>query len=122
MTAAVETAAPKTKAPKQPKEKETTVPAGKKPAAGLTKTAVKIMTAIARNNGRPMTRNDLIKKTGMEKGYSKLFGAVRKEDGGAAGENGLIARGLVKAEVIEDVGIGYTLTAKGRAALAKAAK
>jgi hypothetical protein len=48
-----------------------------------------------------------------------VLGAATKDDNGAAGKATLMAKGLVGAEKHEGVPLGYHITAKGKAALAK---
>lgn len=92
-------------------------------AAGLTGNETLTLTALSKS-ANPMTRDDLRKKTGINKGWSKMLGATSKEDGGAAGKDSLCGRGLVKSFVPEEGSrqFRYAITASGKKALEKAAK
>lgn len=69
----------------------------------------------------PMTRADLIRATGVRKGWSRLMGTVTKDNGGT----GLEGRGLVRSEPPDresgERGHRYVITARGRAVLGRAA-
>lgn len=132
-TTTVETPAATPATPAKAKAKKATKPAGKKgnkngakatPARtdnSLTGNEVKILTALFKS-GKPMTRADLAKKTGINKGWSRVLGSSTKEDGGMSGDESLEGRGLVKCERHEgERSLSYTITARGKAELAKAA-
>src|SRR5262249_17326909 len=63
----------------------------------LTANEAKVLGALAKAKA-PLTRKDLAAATGINKGWSRLLGAATREGGGAAGKDGLEARGLVKCE------------------------
>jgi hypothetical protein len=71
------------------------------------------------NGGKTMTRNDLKKKTGVKKGYSKALGAATKEADFT--DTSLEGRGLIKSRPATEgeSGLQYHITAKGLKALAK---
>lgn len=85
------------------------------PTVTLTLQAARCLESLAVADS-PMTRNELKLTTGQQKGWSKLLGAATKADGGKAGDNGLVARGLVECER-DGRGFVYTITRQGRAAL-----
>lgn len=99
------------------KRKDSTGKANAKPTIGLSPFAVRVLTLLR----KPQTRRELIVATGRGTGWAALFGAHTK--GAAtkvpgtndhAGENGLLARGLVTRD---DSGV-YSLTAAGKKAIA----
>lgn len=126
-TAALE-ATPATAAPKAKKAKGKKAAKAKAakaaPAAkangGLTGNEVKILTALTKSN-KPLTRDQLRSKTGINKGWSRVLGAATKDDGGVNADASLEGRGYVKADKPEGQRtLEYTVTAAGRKALEKA--
>jgi hypothetical protein len=95
--------------------------AGKKAAAaekgGLSGNQRKVLQALAKTTAdKTLTRGELAEKTGIERGWSKLLGSPTKD----AKDHGMEAEGLVKSQKVEgERGLGYFITAKGKAALAK---
>ncbi len=84
----------------------------------LSPNEVKTLKALVKGN-KPMSRADLRKATGIQKGWSKLLGSSTKE---VAAES-LEGRKLVKSEKVEGQrGIVYTVTANGKKAVAKQPK
>lgn len=82
---------------------------------GLTPNEKKILGVLAKNK-KPLTRADLSKKTGINKGWSRVLGASSKGED----PDSLIGRRLVKCEDYEDVrGYCYVITAAGRKAVGK---
>jgi endonuclease YncB( thermonuclease family) len=85
------------------------------PKSGITGRESTILTTLAKNS-KPLTRKQLVEKTGIKAGWSKLLGAPTK---GVAPES-LEGRGLVKSESQEGVtGVMYSITAAGRKAIGK---
>ena len=118
-------AAKKVAAPAVAPEKATAAPAEAKPATpakaekpALTQREITALTAL--KNGKALSRDELRKATGINKGWSKLFGAATKEDFGG-NTNGLEPRGLVKHATGEKARtLTYQITAKGLKVLAEA--
>lgn len=82
---------------------------------------IKILEAL--KGGKPLTRKELADKLGISKGFSKMLGAVSKDDYGAAGQSGLCAKGYVIADRGEEDRVSsYKITPAGKAALEKAKK
>ena len=86
---------------------------------GITGNQLKVLKALA--SGASLTREELRRKTGINKGWSRMLGASSKEDGGVHWETSLLGRGLI-SDVTEsgERTLCYKLTAKGKAALEKA--
>ena len=90
-------------------------------AKGLTGNEQKILKALS--GGAALTRAELRKKTGINKGWSRALGASSKDDGGVAGKDSLEGRGYVASDRAEgDRQFTYKITAAGRKALEKAGK
>jgi len=84
----------------------------------LTKNEIKVLKVLAKGKAA-LTRVQLSKRTGINGGWSKLLGAGNYEGYGVQG-GGLALRGLLLIEGEEDSRIlSYTITAKGRKAIAK---
>lgn len=79
--------------------------------------AKKVLQALAKTGpDKTMTRQQLAEKTEIAKGWSKLLGSPTKD----AKDHGLEAQGLVKSVAVEGQrALGYYITAKGKAELAK---
>lgn len=113
-------------AAKAPKAKKAPKANGKKaaPAAkanGLTGNEVLILTALSKAGGKPLTRDQLRSKTGIQKGWSRTLGAGTKDDGGVRGGESLEGRGYVRSDLPEGSRkLEYTLTPAGKKALDKA--
>lgn len=98
------------------KSTETTKPAKN---GTLTGNEAKVLKALS--SGAVLTREELRRKTGINKGWSRMLGASSKEDGGAAGDASLEGRGLITSDRPEgERAFSYKLTAAGRKALEKA--
>ena len=70
----------------------------KKTSNGVTANQIKVLKAL--KSGKEMNRTQLIKVTGIAGGWSKMFGAATREDGGVQG-TGLIRMGLVTVSQYE---------------------
>lgn len=105
----------KAAAPKEPAERKA------RGFNGLTQSKIKTLQEL--RDGMPKTRNDLVEATGIQKGWSKLLGAVTKDNFGGHADS-LLALGYVKQLVAEEGvrGTRYQITATGRKALEKAEK
>jgi hypothetical protein len=78
----------------------------------LTPNQVKLLKAI--KDGKPVNRVQLKHRMGVKGGLTKMLGAATKVDGGAAGKDGLLNRGFVKAEKSgDDRGWLFTITPAG---------
>lgn len=119
MTAKNTTAAP-AKTPKVAKASKTAkVPVTEGKSKGpLTAKEITVLSLLAKSN-KPLTRADLIAKTGIAKGWSALLGAASKGDVAA---DTLMGRSLVKAEKHDGERVTYLITAAGRKALEQASK
>jgi hypothetical protein len=85
--------------------------------AGLTGRDIRVLEQLAKFKDG-LTRNDLKAKCGIAKGFSKIMGTPSKD---VYADNTLEGRGLVAHDTAEGVrGFTYTITAKGKAALAEA--
>lgn len=102
---------------KKPAVKEAAAPAPKAGSDSLNGSETKILTALSKASS-PMTRDDLRKKTGIQKGYSGLLGSHTKE----VQPETLLGRGLVKVSIPAEGQRqhGYEITAKGKKELEKA--
>jgi hypothetical protein len=108
LTPVAEVAAPVVEAKPAKKEKATKKETGEK-----VDRTVRILQAMVKL-GKPVSRTVLKKVTGIASGWSSILGAVSKEDGGRAGDKGLVARKLVKVEKMEEEGYVYSVTAAGK--------
>lgn len=86
--------------------------------AELTPNEIKVLTVLSKSKG-PMTRQELSKKTGIVKGWSRIFGAI-KDNGG----DGLQGRKLVSVSLPDEGerGLKYAITALGKQTLLRVEK
>lgn len=86
--------------------------------AELTPNEVKVLTVLSKSKA-PMSRQELKKKTGINKGWSRIFGAI-KDNGG----DGLQGRKLVTVTMPDEGerGLKYAITALGKQTLIRVEK
>lgn len=85
---------------------------------GVTGREVKVLTALSKAMPDGLTRPQLVKKTGINRGWSRLLGASTKKGFGSAGKTSMEGRGLIRHEKHEDSrAMIYVITATGRKAI-----
>lgn len=89
-------------------------------AFGLTGKGIRVLQLLARAKSG-LTRKNLQAATGAKKGWSKLLGSHTVEGGGQSGDRCLAGQGLVEY-VRDGLHFVYTITTKGKKALAAAVK
>lgn len=85
---------------------------------GLSESKLKVLKELNKAGDRGLTRAELAERTGINKGWAKMLGAVTKGD---AASGTLEGDGYVRSEPAAEGerGIRYYITAKGKKALGK---